>query len=227
MDFLYAVKTDDLADLGLDPVIRRPYTCRGSADGPAGQCTVLSSGDGKLTRYAPADQVWTPSINGDYWVGYYQDDRPIAKELERSEMLDGHFVTLDDGGKWLIPVVRCIDGGCGLPASVSLHKDGQVLTKPLSKYSGLCAAAGALFDDFMAELKKTGEPPKLDTAGRIKLAIDCLAWNYHVSADEINALEILTTQNLSKIFLAILDMPSLESKKKLPGDGDLTAGGGD
>lgn len=227
--FLYAVpaeKADQVDGIGLGKIIKRPLSKRGVSKGPAETCAILTSGDGSTCSYDPEKQVWTKSVVGDWWIGYWSDDRPTEKDLRRAERLEGHKVRLADGADWLIPVVRLLDGGCGLPAAVSFGENGQAVTKPLAKYSQLSAAAERLWTDLMIACKKVEGTESMTETERIDLAIDALGWNYHIDRDEIGALEILTTQNLKDIYSAIMDIPTLlkAAKKKLSDDSNSKDG---
>jgi len=252
--FLYAianvntVKAADLEGAGLTGIFGQsktpsdkglPYCQRYTTKGPGGQaCSLISLGEdaGKL-HFKPEQQHWQKSMNDKYWLGFYNDDRPTEKDLRRKRQLAGHEIELIDGGKWLIPIARMISRGSTLPQTLILGKNGEVITEELSEYAEFSSRVGQLWEDFQCENKwKEGEP-KLTVTERMQLVIEALAWNYHIGADEVNLLKLITTQNISELLAAIIDVPTLieaakqmaDEKKKgesaVTGDG-LTSGNG-
>jgi len=215
--FIYAIRPDLMDGLetirlpALSERIKRPFQVR-SAQGPAGACVLLCSGDGGDCVYTPAAQTWAKSIDADFWVGFWTADRPGEKTLRKTSQLAGHPVPLGDGADWNIPVVRLLDGGSAMPSALVLGENGELYSSELPEYAKLSATVDKLFGDLTIEMGWTEGTPQLTAADRMRLAADALGWNYHLGIDEINALGLLTTQNLSEVMAAILDIPSLKKK---------------
>lgn len=223
---------DVLKKYGLDGKLENP-TQRRSQKGPAdGPCVLVSDLDAKRVVYKPDEQTWIESIDKKYMLGVWNDQRPGPLELARDRQLRGHSVMLADGNNWLVPVIRAIDGGSRLPASLILGDKGQVVCLPEVGYSELSASTEALWRDFEIELGWTPETEKLteaerlelcklDAAARLILAAKVLNLNYRVGIDELNLLRLISTTNLSQILQAILDWPTFEvmeadKKKRTP-----------
>lgn len=199
-----------------------------------GKCVIFSAGQANKCRYKPAAQSWQKSNNGKFWLGVYNDDRPRPEELAVSVQLAGHWVKLEDGNKWLVPVARQIVGGSALPKSLVLGANGEVVEKQLPKYAGFWSRVEKLWNDFLVtnKMEKDGKI-QLTMAQRMQLAAEALGFNYRIGIDEINMLSMLTTQNMSKIEAAIIDietavliMKELNKKKDAQiKDGSTTSSG--
>ena len=88
-------------------------TRRDCTSGPGGLGGVIYSDGSGRTGYYPDVQDWSES--GLFWIGVDRD--PVTPEsLERAEMIGGHYVRLEDGHDWLIPVARCFPIGSRLPS---------------------------------------------------------------------------------------------------------------
>ena len=216
--FIYAIRPDQMAGLdtildpGLMDKIRKPFNMRSAANGPAGACILVTAGEAGDCLYKPDDQDWIKSIVGDYWIGTWNGRIPTEMALRKTSQLSGHRVTLADGSEWLVPVVRLIDGGSALPASLVLGTKGEVYTSELPAYSKLSAQADQLFADLRVEMKWDEGTQVLGPGDRIGVAADAMGWNYHIGVDEMNILGLLTTKNLSDVMAAILDIPSIKKK---------------
>lgn len=218
-NFIYAIENVkivsslQLDEAGLTGIFDKvEISQRYSTIGPGGKECVLLMGAGKDTKllyFRPKEQNWQKSMNGKYWLGFYTDDRPTERDLRRKRQLAGHEIELADGDRWLIPTARMLSGGSTLPQSLILGKNGEVLTEELSEYAQFSSKVGQLWEDFQCENKwKEGEL-KLTVTERMRLAIEALAWNYHIGVDEANLLKLITTQNISEILAAIIDVPTL------------------
>lgn len=218
---------------GAEIIKNADYSQRGTAQGPGGgDCMLVCiGGDTKQLYFKPKEQNWTESMNGQYRVGFTNDNKPTEEILRRKKQLAGHEVEMGDSGKWLVPVARIIGGGSMLPASLVLGKKGEVVREELPQYAQFSAKAEGLWEDFRVENKwKKGEI-KLTVAKRMTLAAEALAWNYHIGTEEINLLKLITTQNLGEIMAAIIDVPTLvkvseemENQKKNAGDAETSGG---
>jgi len=118
-------------------------------------------------------------------------------------------------------------------SSLILGKNGEVFIEELPQYAGFGAKAEKLWADFLNEnSEKKKEEPELSVPERMAFAIEALAWNYHIGTEEVNLLKLITTQNLSEIMAAIIDVPTLvkvakermEAEKK--NKGPVTTDGG-
>ena len=190
---------------------------RYSTAGPGGECILFAADiDVKLLHYKPNEQMWKKSINGKFYVGLYKNFPPTEQNLRRKKQMAGHEVELAGGEKWLVPVARIITGGSALPQSLILGKNGEVFTEALPKYAQFSSKVEKLWEDFQCENNWKQGRPKLSITERMEFAIEALGWNYKVGPNEVNLLKLITTDNLSEILAAIIDVPTiLEVSKQM------------
>jgi len=217
--FIYAIPGTGLASeskikkagleglFGPESPSQRPITT-----GPGGKsCILVSTIKPKQLLFKPGEQNWAESLSGKYQVGFYVNEPPGPGDLARPTQLAGHEVELGDGNKWLVPVCRIIPGGSTLPKTLLLGKDGEVMTEDLPKYAEFSAMVERLWADFLGETGKDEKDyqSEMPVTERMQLAIKALGWNYRVTADEVNALKLITTQHLYQVLNAIIDLPTL------------------
>lgn len=209
------------------------FSQRQAAKGPGGgDCTLICIGDdAKSLYFKPEEQSWQQSLNGKYWVGFYNENKPNEQNLRRKKQLAGHEIELGDGSKWLVPIARIITGGSAMPQSLILGKNGEVFTEKLPQYAQFSAQAEKLWDDFRTETSNKKQEIKLSISERMKFAYEALEWNYLVGTEEINLLKLITTENLHDVLEAIIDIPTLvkvakemEAEKKNKEHADINDG---
>lgn len=218
MQFIYAVpKTNMIAEaklkaFGLPDFIDSKATQTHTFAGPGGgDATLLIREGGKASQlyYKPDEQEWKLSLNGKFYVGYYNASPPSEPELRREVQMAGHEVELGDGAFWLVPVARVIVGGSRLPQSLMLGSKGEVIAEALPQYAAFSAKVEKVWQDFEGELGLKDGDEQLTMTERMQIAIESLGLNYAIGADEVNALGLLTTQNLSKVLAAVIDVPTV------------------
>ena len=239
MQFLYAIEgvsavnAAKLTECGLDKVLREPsrvmqspsaVPCEeGDAAGAAGAGCIFASGrDDTRLRYDPDKQRWEKSITGKgggYWIGYWLDAKPTAAELARDNQIDGHRIAVE-GDDWLVPCARVFPEGTRMPRAMALGADGKVYGQVMSKYRAFCKQAEVLWDDLYRLIGWMEGDEVLDAAAKFQMVVDALGFNYFIGVDELNALEILTTDNIERFLWAIVDGAALvehveECKKKV------------
>jgi hypothetical protein len=219
MYFLYCIDSGQIsaaamatAGLGHLPPAATLIT-RGMLDGPDGRaCLMVADGrcEPRRLRYAPAEQTWAKSAGGKYWLGFWNDQRPTAASLQRTAAMSGYKVTLGDGDEWIVPVLRQLDGGTGLEQAYAMTAEG-LTCMPLPQHADLFARAGQLWADY--QIQVTGEAGSIALADgqRFALAAEALALHYHLGADEITLLGLLTTVTMSKVLAALIDVPAFEA----------------
>ncbi len=222
--FIYAIEKARtvskkvLEDVGLATVLGDIETAqRHTAAGPGGGECVLLMGPGadtKLLYYRPEQQTWQKSLNGRYWVGFYNEDPPSEAVLQRNRQLAGHKVKLVDGSEWLVPVARILSGGSALPRALILGTNGEVVTEVLPQYCEFSSRVEKLWQDFQIEQGWQQGRPAMDLKQRWHLAAEALSWNYHVGIVEVNLLKLISSQTLGDILGAVIDLPTLETVAK-------------
>ena len=242
MQFIYAVEDVSvvnaarLAECGLDKIIRDPSrVMQAPSDTPGKRGSIFSSGqEVKHLRFDKDKQRWAKSISdkgGGYWVGYWTDGRPTAAELAKDDQIDGHRITLSDGSEWLMPCARVFPEGTRMPRSLVLGADGRVYAEVLEKYQAFCKQAEVLWDDLYRLVGWAEGDQVLDAGAKFTMVADALGFNYYVGVDEINALQILTTENIERVLWAIVDGTALvehveDCKKKVLAKMAASTGGG-
>ncbi len=181
--------------------------------GPDGaNVVIVAAAPAKEVHCDKDKQRWTKSLSdkgGGYWIGYWLDSKPTAAELARDEQIDGHRITLSDGSDWLVPMARCFPTGTKLPETLILTKEG-LASRPIARYAEFSRRAARMWNSILFQIGVfEGEPDEIiDAHDEWQLAAEALGLNYYVGADEINALELLTTANLADIVMAVVDMPT-------------------
>lgn len=203
-----------ITEAGLD-YLPPPETLitRGMMTGPE-QRPGLMLADGRCDasdmRYNPQEQTWAKSLNGKFWVGYWNGRRPNEESVRRQTFYNSYDVELGNEEKWKIPIARLIDGSCGLDTALVMDSDGHLRKVPIDRYAAFCRQVEALWQDYMTELSGEGSPALKDDA-RWQLAVAALGLNYHIGPDEVNQLMLLTQRTMSQTLRAILDIPMLEA----------------
>lgn len=193
-----------------------------TGNGPGGVGgTLLASADhcdASRVRYVPAEQEWIETANG--WLGRWKADTIGPRDLLQPKPLDGHFVELADGNRWLCPVARThgIEGSAirwyhALPQTVAIGPDRK--WKPgdvVPRYRRLWALNEAWWDVQLAVAYRSagiGDTITFDFEGLYSSAAECLAVNYRLGPDEISLLGLFDSDSARKILDALIDVPSV------------------
>ena len=108
---------DELTRVGLGEIAAQVDT-GDTPTGPDGKGGLLFGWlDSIQNRFGflPDQQTWIPSAasgdraTGAYWVGLWNEDAPTEEDLRRPDHRAGSWVTLGDGGKWLVPTLGTLD----------------------------------------------------------------------------------------------------------------------
>lgn len=178
---------------------------------PQGQKDEANSSIG----YKPDRQTWTPPVRpGEAWLGIPKD-KPTPRDLERRTTINGHPVRLEDGNDWVIPLARVWPEGTELPRIVFRSVNGELMGRIRSEYLGLATIAERIFYSI-----GSSNPGEVQDRKRISLGVGpeemwtaacrALEVNYRVSEREISALELMSTDCLPNVALALIDWPSIE-----------------
>lgn len=233
--FLYFVpnqtflRREDLVALGLAYAFESPAVSnRGVSGGPAGQDGVLVAGaglDGSQVLYVKDRQTWRQIPQSTVWVGYETAAPPSPDDLARADQLDGYWLELADGQRWLVPIARgyreSADEGelklywsLRLPQRLELAADGRWTD------GGILPRYAALWDFAQSWLAlrcgTAGEEDvrRLDAQGRIDAAVLALQANYQLSRVEAALLGLLTDQHCVAILDRLIDWPKVEQFQK-------------
>lgn len=223
MNFLYAVDNvavlskEVAAKTGLGDTLRdiTKVSAVTSTIGPGG-CRCLLFGDVKAAamRFKPDEQEWMQSFNKNYWVGFYLEDPPTALDLAKKTQLSGHLVTLGNKGQWLIPVARKFAEGAIMPLTLGIGSNGEIITKTLSEYIGFSGRAEKYYLETMREVFDFKIDNMIEDKDKVKLAFEAIMLNYHLSFEEIFALDLINTLNLREVCEAVIDIPTVNEVTK-------------
>ncbi len=223
MHFLYAIpncnsvnerKLEEAGLMNIFGDIIPNFSQRYTAQGPGGkECTLICIGsDATHLYFKPAEQEWERSLNEKYYTGFYKNNKPTERELQREVQLEGHEVKLGDGEKWLIPIARKFPAGIALPQTLILGKNGEVISGGLlPQYAQLGQRAEKIWEEFRLGISQAEQKEEIELtiSEGMKFAIDAIAFNYRVGAEEANLLKLITSQNLQEIMEAVIDVPAV------------------
>lgn len=182
---------------------------RTALDGPDGKGgLVLAIGSHPAHGYYPKSQTWMQADAAPWWIGFDVEHAPTPEDLQRSELLAGHDVQLEDGNAWHVPAARLWVNEEGMPRyrmSVPvrlLRRGGEWKSEPLERYRWLADAA----ETYWAHLV-SGQGSGFTVPQACELAVRALSVNYRLGPEETSALALLTDRNVLSILNAIVDWP--------------------
>ncbi len=206
----------ELEGVGLEHLINKWQDYVGST-GPTGEGGAIVGGyyktkNGVQIGYYPKKQTWTECNNGKFWIGYQTEFKPTAKDLQKDDQLEGHLVVMADKNEWLVPVARRFDSGDVLPQSLYLDGGGNLKGEILQEFIHFSKSAEDVFNDLCVGLEGgPDEDYRVSTYPKMfEIASEALSINYHISKWEVSLLRLLTTENATKINLAIIDFTSMK-----------------
>lgn len=225
-----------LRDWGLGYAFDDRCTPREVLRGPDGGhgCAVADERCVPISKvgYFPDRQTWRKShltAEPAIWVGMYTEDRPTPDVLARGDLLDGVWLELDDGHRWLAPRARRWEEFgeqllwiCNLPQRLSLSEDGLwTLGDVKPRYARLWNLALAYEQAFAAAVAATTEADggvvRFQFDAIDELAIGALQVNYRVGPAELDLLGVYDLEARQQIIDALLDQATWSGwvKKKL------------
>jgi len=233
-DFPNVVNVDllmgTLEEVGLDYIFdtranallcSRKVLSNGPSGGPG--IVIVSTPRGKSRvedafGYFPERQEWTEEKEGRFWIGVENEDPPQSSDLLRYDPIPGHWVRLNGGGSWMIPLARVYPSGVSnLPTVVLPEDDGSISYEVKSEFRSISEAADKFASFFFGtidedELRETGQvsiPTDIGDEEFARVAVEALALNYRVSPFEVRVLELLTVDDLREVGLALVDWPTV------------------
>jgi len=164
------------------------------------------------TGYYPDHQDWTEFHEGDqsFWACLDKHQPPTPAELARkgAQQFDGYWTELGAlNQKWLVPVIRDLSGGSGLPKDWILGSDGQVREEIQTAYRELWTEFAGVVDLFLSPDDAEGRNLlSLDPAEALKWCIQALSLNYRVGRVEQNLLRLIGSENWFRVLAAAVDL---------------------
>lgn len=176
---------------------------------------------------------WRKMDRGAAWIGVFWDDPPTEDELRRPDRVPGEIVVIGDAGSplragWIVPVVRTRTGATALPQVERVRGD-DVVTETKATYRALeeravrywknirgvqrLNARGVVVPlsgdaeeerEYRAELEREIGDAWMSRADQHRLALDALAVNYRIGIEEVELLELFTSDALDTVLMAIL-----------------------
>ncbi|MGR3218599.1 MAG: hypothetical protein ACUZ8H_02115 [Candidatus Anammoxibacter sp.] len=167
--------------------------------------------------YFPDTQEWKKSVNGKFWVGVYKDQKPTPSDLIKKEAIRGHYVKLQDGNEWLIPLARVFPEGSPLPHALVLGENGEIIQEALPEYAKFSKIGERIYREFKIQCKLEEAAEGYTYLTQVEewdAVTEALGINYYIDGEEISLLKLLTTANIAKIFQAIIDVPTMTAIAK-------------
>lgn len=137
-------------------------------------------------------QRWREVQNDDgttkYFVGWNLSDIPKPEDLRRVTQVQGHYVTLNDGNDWLIPVVgpyrTRLPQGFNAKGQSTVRREFRRIFDASERLREAWFAGGIVYSELW------------------RFAVDLLSINYRVSCEEVSSdiLDLVSTVNFTKIF---------------------------
>lgn len=224
------IEEDEIRAAGLGSSCGGMYFARREhGSGPGGKPGQLFAAypgampSGLRIDYRPDEQVWRECNGGKFWVGCWKDAKPGPADLEREEMIEGHWVRLDGEHDWLVPVARTAGGGTRFPQVIRFDRDGGLEYEVRADLAGMYHRAEVMFQRIAAQESRF---PYRDLCDFLA---DAIAVNYRVSKWEIGLLGVFQTETIMRGVEAVIDVPTIlefmESQKKTNGtDGSNDCG---
>lgn len=212
-----SVKPETFAEVGLEEVLADAldddwrsllHEVRKGPDGLSGTVVAAPPGDIDANRswsqvpgYYPDRQEWRELHNG-LWLGFEREHPPTPEALQRSRPLVGYVHTLGDGNAWhcptirrglFVPTVPCFQDRVGAGIQRRVKPEWESLW-----HRSLAWAS----QEFSGDWESAAE--------RWDAAAACLAVNYRVGREEINALGLFDDAAITLVLDAALDVPFFE-----------------
>jgi hypothetical protein len=160
-----------------------------------------------------------------WWLGVELQRKVQPEDIERSELLKGQYVTLNDGASWLIPQVSL------LPHNLNKASDGKWRRFPKPQYASWIQRADEYFRKIAEETERVrilaDEDPEIDPTQATfpvsindgcQFACEALMINYRLAPDIISALDLLDDHAIAEVVVATIELDQIlevrELKKK-------------
>ena len=201
------VNRKQMAAAGLEyalPAVGDPTPGLLSKGPDGGPGAVVWFDDKGASGYKPAEQKWRRSSDGKFWAGYWLNDRPTPKDLQREKVYGGQMVKLRDGNEWLVP--RCYayleDRSHTLPEILDLNDAGELIGRIEPKYEKITEGAMKWWSLY----SRVPDAAPMTVGQEVDLASDAMSVNYRVSKLEIvGLLNLWSTDEYGSVLRAMID----------------------
>lgn len=190
---------DDLADLADsgNAYTALPVLDHGPHDGPG----MLFHWSETCRGYQRAHQEWHWLPSG-HWIGWEKGGTITPDDLQRTEMQLGEDVELEDGQKWLVPIVR------SLPGVFGFDEHGNLVEQPRAEYRDLCEYATEVVLHrwfFQADKDEVEEKREVEWSEVARFAARVLGINYRVNFEVLIALGLLGSRSTPLVARAAVE----------------------
>jgi len=202
---------------GLDALLSYIGGSVGCLSGPSGEPGVIvaqaphAGSDGKAADcgYYPEKQTWSSAANGAYWIGFETQAPPRPQDLLRTNALAGHFVELEDGNQWLVPIARSPIHKPTVPRPMVRDAQGNWVEsdKPVPRYADFCNRVDKCWQAF----SEATEGQDVIFVDGVETAIAALEANYFLNDEVVSALGLLSSANYIAVIMAAFDWPTVKA----------------
>jgi len=163
--------------------------------------------DAETPRRAEEQNVVRPVSDSAvrYYIVHDPKHPPTPSALERHTLVDGYVRKLGDGSEWMCPIVRSQFSNTDLPREYVLQ-GGEVYGQILARYQAIWLRSLRWCLRFLDQCRDLEAAKFLTVKEAFEGAVDCLALNYRVTAEELACFPgLLTDQALTSILDAAID----------------------
>lgn len=159
----------------------------------------------RLGMYRDHQQWLQVADDPPLWIGTDVEYPPTPDDLARPRQVEGHWVALDDGNDWMVPIIRSInpEAVTNLPRRIGYDRTGELVARVKPEHEELWARAEQVWDwVYAGGSYSVGE-----------IMPHCLAFlgvNYRIGKWEVERLGLLDTANYPEILRAAVDAPFAE-----------------
>ena len=210
---------EDIEAVGLGYAIdKSPAVVQAIGTGTPAKTTGSTFANSGMPKMNMANQTWVKMVgtkkllDAELWCGY--ETRPTPEDLKRESMIAGNEVTLADGNKWMIPLVRDVEGSTRLPQFLapSATCDGSWSVEGMAdKHRRLWDGCGVFMEFALNSMTDEGNV-EFEWDDLLDVAADLLSANYRVSKDEIGSLQLCSVNNAIDILKSAVDWTELENR---------------
>tara|TARA_R110000824_G_scaffold277677_1_gene465888 strand:- start:117 stop:869 length:753 start_codon:yes stop_codon:yes gene_type:complete len=210
---------EDIEAVGLDYAIdKSPAVVQAIGTGTPAKTTGSTFANGGMPKMNMANQTWAKMVgtkkllDAELWCGY--ETRPTPEDLKRESMIAGNEVTLADGNKWMIPLVRDAEGSTRLPQFLSPSEDGDgswMVGGMTDVHQHLWDGCGKFMEFSLSSMSEDGEV-EFEWDELLDVAADLISANYRVGKDEIGSLRLCSVADAIEILKASVDWHELERR---------------
>lgn len=148
----------------------------------------------------------------DFTLIYDKADKPKPGSFLKDDYIYGEFIKLGDDNPWMIPLARKIDESySNIPSYISQKKKGVYEKIPFEKYRDIINVADEIWEDFLKS--ESGLIEDLKIIGYADKEYEyfekVLQANYDLEWFEIDALKLMTDDNVKDVLYSVVDKKTL------------------